>query len=171
MDSPSQPLKVRKVSWTKYGSCHLLRFYVKLCDLASDYWFTRYVTLLFPFADSQIFAWGNAGNGRLGMPPDKGFGSEVCPAMPRPIFGSLHHVPDLSCRGWHTIIIMGKLLETHWKHFSDKINQNRRIISFLFFYFLEKVLNSKTIRSNSSGISIGMPSSHHQTEIVIFGLP
>ncbi|KAG7237236.1 hypothetical protein INR49_032569 [Caranx melampygus] len=75
--------------------------------------------------DNQIFAWGNAGNGRLGMPHDKGFGSEVCPAMPRPIFGSLHHVPDLSCRGWHTIIIM------------------------------EKVLNSKTIRSNSSGISIG----------------
>ncbi|KAK7142942.1 hypothetical protein R3I94_012326 [Phoxinus phoxinus] len=57
--------------------------------------------------DNQIFAWGNAGNGRLGMPPDKGFGSEVCPALPRPIFGSLHHVPDLSCRGWHTILIMG----------------------------------------------------------------
>uniref|UniRef100_A0A3Q3IQV8 non-specific serine/threonine protein kinase n=1 Tax=Monopterus albus TaxID=43700 RepID=A0A3Q3IQV8_MONAL len=75
--------------------------------------------------DNHIFAWGNAGNGRLGMPADKGFGSEVCPAMPRPIFGSLHHVPDLSCRGWHTIIIM------------------------------EKVLNSKTIRSNSSGVSIG----------------
>uniref|UniRef100_A0A8C2ZW82 non-specific serine/threonine protein kinase n=1 Tax=Cyclopterus lumpus TaxID=8103 RepID=A0A8C2ZW82_CYCLU len=73
--------------------------------------------------DNHIFAWGNAGNGRLGMPADKGFGSEVCPAMPRPIFGSLHHVPDLSCCGWHTIIIM------------------------------EKVLNSKTIRSNSSGLS------------------
>ncbi|KAM9355138.1 serine/threonine-protein kinase Nek9 isoform 2-T2 [Pholidichthys leucotaenia] len=76
--------------------------------------------------DNQIFAWGNAGNGRLGMPADKGFGSEVCPAMPRPIFGSLHHVPDLSCHGWHTIII------------------------------IEKVLNSKTIRSNSSGLSIGL---------------
>ncbi|XP_056151594.1 serine/threonine-protein kinase Nek9 [Lampris incognitus] len=76
--------------------------------------------------DNQIFAWGNAGNGRLGMPADKGFGSEVCPALPRPIFGSLHHVPDLSCRAWHTIIIM------------------------------EKVLNSKTIRSNSSGLSIGL---------------
>ncbi|KAL0170840.1 hypothetical protein M9458_035436, partial [Cirrhinus mrigala] len=57
---------------------------------------------------NQIFAWGNAGNGRLGMPADKGFGSEVCPALPRPIFGSLHHVPDLSCRGWHTILIMGQ---------------------------------------------------------------
>ncbi|KAM3870835.1 serine/threonine-protein kinase Nek9 [Diretmus argenteus] len=76
--------------------------------------------------DNQIFAWGNAGNGRLGMPADKGFGSEVCPALPRPIFGSLHHVPDLSCRAWHTILIM------------------------------EKVLNSKTIRSNSSGLSIGL---------------
>uniref|UniRef100_A0A665WFR3 non-specific serine/threonine protein kinase n=1 Tax=Echeneis naucrates TaxID=173247 RepID=A0A665WFR3_ECHNA len=79
--------------------------------------------------DNHIFAWGNAGNGRLGMPHEKGFGSEVCPAMPRPIFGSLHHVPDLSCRGWHTIIIM------------------------------EKVLNSKTIRSNSSGLSIGTSTS------------
>uniref|UniRef100_A0A673ZFP2 non-specific serine/threonine protein kinase n=1 Tax=Salmo trutta TaxID=8032 RepID=A0A673ZFP2_SALTR len=79
--------------------------------------------------DNQIFAWGNAGNGRLGMPADKGFGSEVCPALPRPIFGSLHHVPDLSCRGWHTILIM------------------------------EKVLNSKTIRSNSSGLSIGCQAS------------
>ncbi|XP_037342934.2 serine/threonine-protein kinase Nek9 isoform X1 [Pungitius pungitius] len=75
--------------------------------------------------DNHIFAWGNAGNGRLGMPADKEFGTEVCPAMPKPIFGSLHHVPDLSCRGWHTIIIM------------------------------EKVLNSKTIRSNSSGLSVG----------------
>ncbi|KAJ8396885.1 hypothetical protein AAFF_G00012080 [Aldrovandia affinis] len=75
--------------------------------------------------DNQIFAWGNAGNGRLGMPADKGFGAEVCPALPRPIFGSLHHVPDLSCQGWHTILIV------------------------------EKVLNSKTIRSNSSGLSIG----------------
>lgn len=75
--------------------------------------------------DNQIFAWGNAGNGRLGMPADKGFGSEVCPSLPRPIFGSLHHVPDLSCRAWHTILIM------------------------------EKVLNSKTIRSNSSGLSFG----------------
>ncbi|XP_028677922.1 serine/threonine-protein kinase Nek9 [Erpetoichthys calabaricus] len=75
--------------------------------------------------DNQIFAWGNAGNGRLGMPPGKGFGSEVCPALPRPIFGTLHHVPDLSCRGWHTILIV------------------------------EKVLNSKTIRSNSSGLSVG----------------
>ncbi|KAJ3613034.1 hypothetical protein NHX12_019290 [Muraenolepis orangiensis] len=72
--------------------------------------------------DNQIFAWGNAGNGRLGMPADKGFGSEVCPALPRPIFGSLHHVPDLSCCAWHTILIR------------------------------ERVLNSKTIRSNSNGL-------------------
>lgn len=69
--------------------------------------FVAALSFLFVTADNQIFAWGNAGNGRLGMPADKGFGSEVCPAMPRPIFGSLHHVPDLSCQGWHTIIIMG----------------------------------------------------------------
>ncbi|KAK1793257.1 hypothetical protein P4O66_011641 [Electrophorus voltai] len=86
--------------------------------------------------DNQIFAWGNAGNGRLGMPADRGFGSEVCPALPRPIFGSLHHVPDLSCRGWHTILIM------------------------------EKVLNSKTIRSNSSGLSVGSGIGHVSSSCV-----
>lgn len=77
--------------------------------------FIRWIRLIFLsyffLSDNHIFAWGNAGNGRLGMPADKRFGSEVCPAMPRPIFGSLHHVPDLSCRGWHTIIIMGQSSE------------------------------------------------------------
>ncbi|XP_072284240.1 serine/threonine-protein kinase Nek9 isoform X2 [Pyxicephalus adspersus] len=76
--------------------------------------------------DNHIFAWGNGGNGRLAMTPnERPQGSDICTSWPRPIFGSLHHVPDLSCRGWHTILIV------------------------------EKVLNSKTIRSNSSGLSIG----------------
>ncbi|XP_040528671.1 serine/threonine-protein kinase Nek9 isoform X2 [Gallus gallus] len=76
--------------------------------------------------DNHIFAWGNGGNGRLAMTPtERAHGSDICTSWPRPIFGSLHHVPDLSCRGWHTIIVV------------------------------EKVLNSKTIRSNSSGLSIG----------------
>ncbi|XP_078516046.1 serine/threonine-protein kinase Nek9 isoform X1 [Lissotriton helveticus] len=76
--------------------------------------------------DNHIFAWGNGGNGRLAMTPtERPHGSDICTSWPRPIFGSLHHVPDLSCHGWHTILIV------------------------------EKVLNSKTIRSNSSGLSIG----------------
>ncbi|XP_074091798.1 serine/threonine-protein kinase Nek9 isoform X2 [Macrotis lagotis] len=76
--------------------------------------------------DNHIFAWGNGGNGRLAMTPtERPHGSDICTSWPRPIFGSLHHIPDLSCRGWHTILIV------------------------------EKVLNSKTIRSNSSGLSIG----------------
>uniref|UniRef100_A0A8C0JDN2 Serine/threonine-protein kinase Nek9 n=1 Tax=Chelonoidis abingdonii TaxID=106734 RepID=A0A8C0JDN2_CHEAB len=73
--------------------------------------------------DNHIFAWGNGGNGRLAMTPtERAHGSDICTSWPRPIFGSLHHVPDLSCRGWHTILIV------------------------------EKVLNSKTIRSNSSAL-------------------
>ncbi|XP_048455886.1 serine/threonine-protein kinase Nek9-like isoform X2 [Rhincodon typus] len=56
---------------------------------------------------------------------EKGFGSEICSSWPRPIFGSLHKVSDLSCHGWHTILIA------------------------------EMVVASKTIRSNSSGLSIG----------------
>ncbi|XP_069771956.1 serine/threonine-protein kinase Nek9 isoform X2 [Narcine bancroftii] len=76
--------------------------------------------------DNQIFAWGNGGNGRLGRTgTERGFGSEICTSRPRPIFGSLQNVSDLSCRGWHTILIAEILLE------------------------------SKTIRSNSSGLSIG----------------
>lgn len=92
-----------------------------------------YRSLLFPTLDNQIFAWGNAGNGRLGMPADRGFGSEVCPALPRPIFGSLHHVPDLCCRGWHTIIIMGNMLTV----FSTEVcvaNQNHLIFIFICYY-------------------------------------
>ncbi|EHB14562.1 Serine/threonine-protein kinase Nek9 [Heterocephalus glaber] len=76
--------------------------------------------------DNHIFSWGSGGNGRLAMTPtERPHGSDTCISWPRPIFGSLHHVPDLSCRGWHTILIV------------------------------EKVLNSKTIRSNSSGLSVG----------------
>lgn len=78
--------------------------------------FFENLVVYFLLVDNQIFAWGNAGNGRLGMPPpEKGFGSEVCPALPRPIFGSLHHVPDLSCRGWHTILIMGEKFSLNLK--------------------------------------------------------
>lgn len=108
-------------------------------------------------SDNQIFAWGNAGNGRLGMPADKGFGSEVCPALPRPIFGSLHHVPDLSCRGWHTILIMGQSLAAYTVHHLYRYMSfgDQTIKIGLHFCLTEKVLNSKTIRSNSSGLSVG----------------
>lgn len=76
--------------------------------------------------DNHIFAWGNGGNGRLAMTPtERAHTSDTCTSWPRPIFGSLHYVPDLSCRGWHTIIIV------------------------------EKVINSKILRSSSSGLSIG----------------
>lgn len=84
----------------------------------------------FPPSDNQIFAWGNAGNGRLGMPADRGFGSEVCPALPRPIFGSLHHVPDLSCRGWHTIIVVGNWLTFSPTKFALKKNQNWLMVKY-----------------------------------------
>lgn len=76
--------------------------------------------------DNHIFAWGSVGNGRLAIDStEKPHGSDICISWPRPTFVSLHHVPDLSCRGWHTILIV------------------------------EKVLNSKTIHSNSSHLSIG----------------
>lgn len=86
--------------------------------------------------DNHIFAWGNGGNGRLAMTPtERAHTSDICTSWPRPIFGSLHYVPDLSCHGWHTIIIV------------------------------EKVINSKTIlRSSSSGLSIGTVAQNSTTE-------
>nr|XP_020649582.1 serine/threonine-protein kinase Nek9 isoform X1 [Pogona vitticeps] len=85
--------------------------------------------------DNHIFAWGNGGNGRLAMTPtERAHTSDICTSWPRPIFGSLHYVPDLSCRGWHTIIIV------------------------------EKVINSKILRSSSSGLSIGTVAQSSTTE-------
>lgn len=129
MALPSRPLKVRTVVFLFMPSVWL--FYWQFCskpaetaphmltlpqnslslavqDHRGSTFSSQIKNTLFIQSDNQIFAWGNGGNGRLGMPADKRFGSEVCPAMPKPIFGSLHHVPDLSCRCWHTIIIMGR---------------------------------------------------------------
>ncbi|KAH0620491.1 hypothetical protein JD844_021009 [Phrynosoma platyrhinos] len=86
--------------------------------------------------DNHIFAWGNGGNGRLAMTPtERAHSSDICTSWPRPIFGSLHYVPDLSCRGWHTIIIV------------------------------EKVINSKILRSSSSGLSIATVAQSSTTEV------
>uniref|UniRef100_A0A6I8NYX2 Serine/threonine-protein kinase Nek9 n=1 Tax=Ornithorhynchus anatinus TaxID=9258 RepID=A0A6I8NYX2_ORNAN len=78
--------------------------------------------------DNHIFAWGNGGNGRLAMTPtEKPHGSDICTSWPRPIFGSLHHVPDLSCRGWHTILIVGAQSSTQGGNGSGEEEETQRV--------------------------------------------
>ncbi|CAC5374051.1 NEK9 [Mytilus coruscus] len=74
-------------------------------------------------SDNEVYSWGNGENGRLGAKYDGKGPNSMCTAFPRPVFGSLHDVPNLAARHWHTIIIA------------------------------EKVLNQKTIRSRISSPS------------------
>ncbi|XP_023931133.1 serine/threonine-protein kinase Nek9 [Lingula anatina] len=69
-------------------------------------------TVVATSSDNQIYSWGNGENGRLGSVSDtaKGGPNGQCVAIPRPVFGALHVVPDMSCRKWHTIIIAEKVL-------------------------------------------------------------
>ena len=56
-----------------------------------------------------MFSWGCSKDGRLGM--DAGDeGKHVC--LPKPIFGSLHFVSDMCCRGWNSIIIAEQILDS-----------------------------------------------------------
>ncbi|XP_066935662.1 serine/threonine-protein kinase Nek9-like [Clytia hemisphaerica] len=63
--------------------------------------------------DSQIFSWGSAKNGRLGI--QLAAGKSLC-STPKPIFGSLHKVASLSCRHWNTIILAEKLIDSKLIH-------------------------------------------------------
>ncbi|XP_052769678.1 serine/threonine-protein kinase Nek9-like isoform X2 [Mya arenaria] len=63
-------------------------------------------------SDNYVYAWGDGENGRLGFGPiELGKGpNKKSVSLPRPIFGSLHIVPHLSARHWHTILIAEKVL-------------------------------------------------------------
>ncbi|XP_062587241.1 serine/threonine-protein kinase Nek9-like isoform X2 [Saccostrea cucullata] len=62
--------------------------------------------------ENQVFSWGNGDNGRLGAVfSDKLKGpNNKSSCLPRPIFGSLYSVSNLSSHHWHTIIIAEKIL-------------------------------------------------------------
>lgn len=69
----------------------------------------KIVELIFNFClDNRVYSWGNGENGRLGAKYDGKGPNSMCTAYPRPVFGSLHDVPNLAARHWHTIIIAGK---------------------------------------------------------------
>ncbi|XP_076465660.1 serine/threonine-protein kinase Nek9-like [Babylonia areolata] len=80
-------------------------------------------------SENMVYACGLAENGRLGADfSDSGGGQgSQCTASPRPIFGSMHIVPCLSSRHWNTLIIA------------------------------EKVLNSKTLKTQDSRVSLSSP--------------
>ena len=63
---------------------------------------------LFYILDNRVYSWGNGENGRLGAKYDGKGPNSMCTAYPRPVFGSLHDVPNFAARHWHTIIIAGK---------------------------------------------------------------
>ncbi|KAK7496905.1 hypothetical protein BaRGS_00011885, partial [Batillaria attramentaria] len=75
-------------------------------------------------SENLVYAWGLGESGRLGAVFEGVGPNGQCVPRPRPIFGSMHIVPCLSSRHWNTLIIA------------------------------EKVLNSKTLRTQDSRVSI-----------------
>ncbi|CAH1792116.1 unnamed protein product [Owenia fusiformis] len=89
---------------------------------------------------NQIYSFGNNENGRLGFAlSDQGRGPNGKSfAKPKPIFGSLHFVPDLACKHWNTLIVA------------------------------EQVLNQKTIRSPNTSGSGGKLCSLSEDDMSVF---
>ncbi len=61
---------------------------------------------------NQIFSWGNRKNGRLGIDSDVPEDQNSSTPFPKPIFGSLHLVSDMSSCYWNSIIIAERELNT-----------------------------------------------------------
>ncbi|XP_038075456.1 serine/threonine-protein kinase Nek9-like [Patiria miniata] len=63
--------------------------------------------------DNQIYSFGNVDSGRLGIPVDPSLThrKKMAVPTPKPIFGALHFVSDISCRHWHCIVIVEKVLK------------------------------------------------------------
>lgn len=55
--------------------------------------------------DNTLYSWGLGDGGQLGAPVPAG---RKAISVPRPVFGSLYSIPELSCRHWHTIMIGGE---------------------------------------------------------------
>ncbi|XP_048259677.1 serine/threonine-protein kinase Nek9-like isoform X1 [Haliotis rufescens] len=62
--------------------------------------------------ENQIYSWGNGESGRLGaIISDQGKGpNSQCTSLPRPMFGCLHIVADISSSHWNTLLIAEKVL-------------------------------------------------------------
>ena len=58
--------------------------------------------------DNVLYSWGIGDKGQLGTSLPDGRKTVL---LPRPVFGSLYSIPELSCRHWHTIMIAGRLVE------------------------------------------------------------
>ncbi|PAA73005.1 hypothetical protein BOX15_Mlig022512g1 [Macrostomum lignano] len=68
--------------------------------------------------DNHIYSWGRADNGRLGIELQAASllnmnkaSASACVSTPRPMFGSLHLVADISSRHWHSLMIAERVLE------------------------------------------------------------
>ncbi len=60
-------------------------------------------------SENLVFSWGCSKNGRLGIETSVGNETNVC--IPKPLFGSLHLVSEMSARHWNSIIIAEQILD------------------------------------------------------------
>jgi hypothetical protein len=64
-------------------------------------------------SENHIFSFGNRKDGRLGLESGNiDLETNTLCCLPKPIFGSLHLVSDMSSKGWNSIIIAEKILNT-----------------------------------------------------------
>lgn len=71
-------------------------------------------------AENQIYGCGYGESGRLGTNVEVGRGPDnECISLPRPIFGALHAVSDLTSCHWHTILVAEKVLAQKTIHASN----------------------------------------------------
>ena len=64
--------------------------------------------IFFLYKENHVYAWGSRKDGRLGI--DSALLEGSATATPKPIFGTLYKVNDMSSRHWHSIIIAEKIL-------------------------------------------------------------
>ncbi len=60
-------------------------------------------------SENLVFSWGCSKNGRLGIETSLGNEANVC--LPKPLFGSLAYVSEMSAKHWNSIIIAEQIID------------------------------------------------------------
>lgn len=93
--------------------------------------------------ENLVFSWGNRQDGRLGLDVLASFDESSCVCLPKPIFGSLHLVSEMSCKHWNAMIIAEKILNS----------KSMRSISYADYlraaeFRSDSVSSNKTVETN-----------------------